>query len=57
VEFESIPKARYIHVTIYRIRPGAEAAFVELVKLRRGAFDSINSDRPDMAYQVISSLP
>lgn len=48
------PKARYIHVTIYRIRPGTEAAFVELVKLRRGAFDSINADRPDMAYQVIS---
>jgi hypothetical protein len=48
------PKARYIHVTIYRIRPGTEAAFVELVKLRRGAFDSINVDRPDMAYQVIS---
>jgi hypothetical protein len=48
------PKARYIHATIYRIRPGTEAGFAELVKLRRGAFDSINVDRPDMAYQVIS---
>ena len=48
------PKARYIHVTIYRTRPGAQADFSELVKLRRGSFDSINLDRPEIAYQVIS---
>ena len=47
-------KARYIHATVYRIRPGTEAAFTEVVKQRRGALDSINVDRPDMAYQVIS---
>jgi hypothetical protein len=47
-------KARYFHVTIYRTRPGAEADFAELVKLRRGGFDSINLDRPEIAYHVIS---
>ena len=48
------PRARYFHATIYRIRPGMEAEFAELVKLRRGALDSINMDRPEVAYQVIS---
>ena len=48
------PKARYIHATIYRIRPGTEPEFAELVKLRRSALDSINMDRPEVAYQVIS---
>jgi hypothetical protein len=48
------PKARYLHVSIYRTRPGGEAEFSELVKLRRGTFDSINLDRPEIAYQVIS---
>jgi hypothetical protein len=48
------PKARYIHATIYRIRPGTEAEFAELVRRRTGAFDRINMDRPEIAYQVIS---
>jgi hypothetical protein len=48
------PKARYIHVSVYRTRPGAEADFAELVKLRRSSFDSINLDRPEIAYQVVS---
>lgn len=48
------PKARYIHATIYRIRPGTEADFAELVRRRTGAFDRINMDRPEIAYQVIS---
>lgn len=48
------PKARYLHVSIYRTRPGGEAEFSEVVKLRRGTFDSINLDRPEIAYQVIS---
>ena len=48
------PRARYVYATIYRIRPGAEPEFAELVKSRRGALDSINMDRPEIAYQVIS---
>ena len=49
-----LPKARYIHVSIYQTRPGADAEFAEVVKLRRSSFDSINLDRPELAYQVIS---
>ena len=48
------PKARYFQVSIYRMRPGAESDFAELVKLRRRSLDSINLNRPDIAYQVIS---
>jgi hypothetical protein len=51
------PKARYFLVSIYRVRPGAEADFVESVKLRRGNFDTINLDRPEIAYQVLSGAP
>lgn len=51
------PRARYFHMTVYRIRPGAETDFSELVKLRRLNLDSINLDRPDVAYQVISGAP
>src|SRR5260370_19188486 len=48
------PKARYFHVSLYRMRSGAEADFAELAKLRRGSFDSVNLDRPDIVYQVVS---
>ena len=54
---QTFPKARYFQVSLYRIRPGTEAEFVELVKSRRILRDSINLDRPEMAYQVISGAP
>ncbi|HYL75508.1 MAG TPA: hypothetical protein VEU96_14950 [Bryobacteraceae bacterium] len=49
-----LPKARYLMVSIYRLRPGADPGFAELVRLRRARYDSINLDRPEIAYQVIS---
>lgn len=51
---KSLPKARYLMVSIYRVRPGSENSFAELARLRRARFDSINLDRPELAYQVIS---
>ena len=48
------PKARYFQVSIYRIRPGTDSDFADLVRLRRQSLDSINLNRPDIAYQVIS---
>ena len=51
------PRAHYFHVTIYRVRPDAENDLGELVKLRRIGSDSVNLDRPDLAYQVISGAP
>ena len=50
----TFPKARYFHVSLYRMRPGAEADFAELAKLRRASLDSVNLDRPDIVYQVVS---
>ncbi len=46
--------ARYFQVSIYRIRPGADIDFAELIRIRKATFDSINLDRPEIGYQVIS---
>ena len=51
------PHAHYFHVSIYRIRAGMESDFGELVKLRRSSQDSVNMDRPDLAYEVVSGAP
>ncbi len=50
-------RARYFQVSIFRIRPGSEADFGELIRLRRATADVINLDRPELAYQVISGAP
>jgi hypothetical protein len=54
---QMFPKARYFQVTIFRIRPGSEGEFAEMVKARRFLYDSMNLDRPDVAYQVVSGAP
>ena len=51
------PRAHYFHITIYQVRPDAENDLGELVKLRRLSADSVNLDRPDLAYQVVSGAP
>jgi hypothetical protein len=51
---EALQKARYCQVSIYQVHPGSEPQFAELVKSRRIAFDSVNLDRPDIAYYVLS---
>jgi hypothetical protein len=53
----AFPKARYFQLAVYRIRLGAEADFGELVRLRRATSDSVNLDRPELAYQVLSGAP
>ena len=50
----ALRKARYCQVSIYRLPPGSESEFAELVKSRRIVFDSINLDKPDIAYYVLS---
>ena len=52
-----LPRAHYFHITIYQVRPDAENDLGELVKLRRLSADSVNLDRPDLAYQVVSGAP
>jgi hypothetical protein len=51
-----IPKARYFLVSIYRIRPGAQSGFTDLVKMRTSRFESINFDQPEIAYQIMSGM-
>lgn len=46
--------SRYFQVSIFRIRPGADVDFAELIHLRKQSFDVINLDRPEIGYQVIS---
>lgn len=54
---QNLPKARYFQISLYRIQPGSEQDFVEFVTARKATRDSINVDRPDLAYQVISGAP
>jgi hypothetical protein len=51
------PRAHYFYVSIYTIRPGAEAKFSTSVRQRRATFDVVNLDRPELAYQVFSGVP
>jgi hypothetical protein len=51
-----LPRARYVQASVFRIRPGSEAEFAELMRMRRAGFDTINLDRPDIAYQVVSGI-
>jgi hypothetical protein len=53
----AFPRARYFQISIFRVRPGAESSFGDLVRLRRASADAVNLDRPELAYQVISGAP
>jgi hypothetical protein len=46
-----------MQVTLYRIRNASESAFDKMVNLRRGNLESLNLDRPDIAYEVVSGAP
>jgi hypothetical protein len=50
----NLPKARYLRVTIYGIRPGGEADFSGLAVSRRMAGDRVNANRANLFYHVIS---
>jgi hypothetical protein len=51
---KNMQKARYFMLSIYRIRPGTDAGFAALMKMRRSHYESINFDQPAIAYQVVS---
>lgn len=52
-----LPKARYVSVTIHRIHVGLEDQFAQLVHLRKLTNASINLNRPELAYRVVSGAP
>jgi hypothetical protein len=49
-----LPRARYLHITIYRMRPGGDDQLEKLMASRRRKMDAINLDRPDLVYHVVS---
>jgi hypothetical protein len=50
-------RARYFHVSIYRVRPGEDDDLAGLMQLRRSVFESVNLARPDLVYHIISGEP
>jgi hypothetical protein len=52
-----VPRAHYFHISIYRMRAGSGADLGELMRLRRHEMDSVNLDRPDLVYRVVSGAP
>jgi hypothetical protein len=52
-----LSRSRYFSVMLYHVRPGSESEFAEALRTRRDIFDTVNLDRPDIAYQVISGAP
>ena len=51
---KNLPKARYLLVSIYRIHAGDDSGFAEMVRARRARNSSINLNRPEIAYEVIT---
>ena len=49
-------QARYLMISLYRMHPGDEALFAQVVKLQRARNDSINLDRPELAYEVVTGV-
>jgi len=49
-----LPKARFVLVSIYHMRPGGDKGLGELMRLRREKMNSVNLDRPDLIYRIVS---
>src|SRR5258708_20130515 len=54
---ESIPKARYVNVLIFRVHQGRDQEFVDLAKTAVAALGKSGSDQPVAVYQVLSGMP
>lgn len=55
--FRLFPKMRYLDVTLLRIKLGDESDLGKLLRQRSVSLDSVNVDRPEMVYRVISGAP
>ncbi|HEY3441357.1 MAG TPA: hypothetical protein VGK29_11415 [Paludibaculum sp.] len=53
----NLTRARYFSLTLYRILPGTDSLFGDLMRARRAAFDAANLDRPEMTYRIVSGAP
>jgi hypothetical protein len=52
-----LPRAHYFHVSIYRMKAGSDSDLGDLMRLRWREMDSVNLDRPDLVYRVVSGAP
>lgn len=50
-------RARYFHVSIFRVQPGEDESLAEVMMIRRATMDSVNLARPDLVYHIISGEP
>jgi len=53
----AIGKAKYFQISMFQVGLGSEADFASLIAQRKARLDSINLDRPDLAYQVLYGAP
>jgi hypothetical protein len=49
-----LPRAHYLNVTIYRLRPDADSDMHNLMLAHHSTLDSMNLNQPDLVYHVIS---
>jgi len=49
-----LPRARYLHIAVYRMRPGGDDQLEKFMAARRRRMDAVNLDRPDLVYHVVS---
>ena len=48
-----LARARYFHVSIFRVQPGQDDNLMEVMTIRRATMDSVNLARPDLVYHVL----
>jgi hypothetical protein len=53
----NLPKSRYFRISIYRSKPGFGDLAETVASTRNHDYDSVNLDRPELAYRVISGAP
>jgi hypothetical protein len=54
---ESLPKARYVNVLIFRVHQGRDQEFADLAKTAVAALGKSGSDQSVAVYQVVSGAP
>ena len=54
---QSLPKARFMNIDIFRVQPGHDADFAELGHMHVDAARKAVSDQPAVCYEIVSGLP
>jgi len=52
-----LPKARYLRVETFHVRPGKSEAFMSGAKMYQNAYQKLNLETPWVTYQVMSGAP